>query len=369
MRTLGQESPDSKRRSSNPISVRPNLSKAVSVSPAKGKASAAKALCDGCLFEFRKRSGIAIFGLQSPYRPVLSGAYNEIMTNPDAVDEPVLCSFASQGLQLRYLDWGNHSAPTLLLVHGTRDHARSWDWTAQALRSRWHVVAMDLRGHGDSDWSPDGAYLLPYHILDFVEMVESLGSGQVSIVGHSFGGALAARYAGLYPDRVRKIVFVDSLGPDPSNYAKWDEEGAVSRSLDWIEKRKDPRQTTSRRLATIDEAVARVAKANPRLTQDQAIHLAKYGVRPDQDGYRWKFDPRVSMFAPEDFEIRGSHYWQRITAPTLILHGRLSWTSDPKTDGRAAFFRDPRTITFERSGHWIHHDQLEDFLAVLDVFL
>jgi pimeloyl-ACP methyl ester carboxylesterase len=283
--------------------------------------------------------------------------------------EPTIRSFLSQGLTLRYVDWGNESAPPLLLVHGTRDHARSWDWTARALRNRWHVVALDLRGHGDSDWSPDGAYLFPYHLLDIAEMVEALGPEPVTIIAHSFGGNVAARYAGLFPDRVRKIVFIDSLGPAPANYAQWTAQGALTRTREWMEQRRDPRQTAPRRFATIEEATERMAKNNPRLTPEQASHLALHAVRRHDEGYGWKFDPRVSMFAPEDFAVQGSDYWPAVTAPALIVYGEQSWHPDPVTDGRAAFFRDARAVGFERSGHWVHHDQLDDFLAALDDFL
>ena len=283
--------------------------------------------------------------------------------------EPESRFFTSQGLNLHYVDWGNAEAPPLLLLHGTRDHARSWDWTARALRARWHVMAMDWRGHGDSAWSPDGAYLVPYHIIDLTEFVETLGSPQVAIVGHSFGGNIAARYAGLYPDRVQKIVFVDSLGPALDNYAKWEEAGPVSRTRDWITQRRDKRQTGSRRLASVEDAALRMRKANPRLSEAQAYHLAKYGLNRFEDGFGWKFDPRVSMFAPEDWEVRGGPYWHEIAAPSLIMYGKQSWHSDPVTDGRAAFFRNARTMTFEHAGHWIHHDMLDEFLAALDEFL
>jgi pimeloyl-ACP methyl ester carboxylesterase len=192
---------------------------------------------------------------------------------------------------------------------------------------------------------------------------------QVTIVGHSFGGNIAARYAGLYPDRIRKIVFVDSLGPATDTYVKWEEQGPVGRTLDWITQRRDKKQTESRVLPSIEAAAERMIKANPRLTAEQGYHLAKYGLNQVEGGYRWKFDPRVSMFAPEDWEVRGGAYWSKIIAPTLIMYGRQSWHSDPVTDGRAAFFQNAKVMTFEQSGHWIHHDQLDEFLAGLNDFL
>lgn len=284
-------------------------------------------------------------------------------------DEPISRFFTSQGLKLHYADWGNESAPPLLLLHGTRDHARSWDWAARHLRDRWHVMALDWRGHGDSAWSPDGAYLVPYHIIDLLELVQTLGVPQVTIVGHSFGGNVAARYAGAYPDRIAKIVFVDSLGPAMGSYTQWEKAGPVSRTREWIAQRRDRKLTETRLLPSVEAGAERMRKANPRLSAEQAQHLAAHGMNRFEDGFGWKFDPRVSMFAPEDWEVRGGPYWAEITAPALIMYGAQSWHTDPVSDGRADFFKNAEVQRFETAGHWIHHDVLDEFLAALDGFL
>ena len=112
---------------------------------------------------------------------------------------PTSHSLVSQRLRLNYLDWGNADAPTLVLQHGGRDHARSWDWVAQSLRRSWHVIAPDLRGHGDSAWSPDGAYMMPYYVHDLAQLIHQQDNKPVTIVAHSLGGAVSLRYAGLYP--------------------------------------------------------------------------------------------------------------------------------------------------------------------------
>lgn len=283
--------------------------------------------------------------------------------------EPVSKTFVSQGLKLHYLDWGNASAPPLLLVHGTRDHARSWDWVARELRNDWHIVALDLRGHGDSDWSPDGAYLSPYHLLDFTELVDTLGYAQINIVAHSFGGNPTVRFAGLYPQRVRKLVLVDAMGPAPAFIARWNELGAVKRTRDWMEKVREVAAAKPKRFATVEMAIARMAEANKHLSAEQAHHLAVHGVRRYADGYGWKYDPQMGNFAPEDFAVHLVEYWREITADTLICWGNESWTSNPATDGSSAHFRNQRSLTFEKAGHWLHHDQLDIFLAALKEFL
>jgi pimeloyl-ACP methyl ester carboxylesterase len=281
------------------------------------------------------------------------------------MNEPVSRTFASQGLTLHYLDWGNAGAPLLILLHGTSDHARSWDWIARAFKDRFHVVAPDLRGHGDSHWSPDGAYLLAYHVVDLVDLIESLAEEKVTIVGHSFGGSVASRYAGLYPERIAKLVLVDGFGPPPSSYAKWTEFGAVPRAREWVDKRRNVNVKRGRRLATIDEAAARLSAGNPKLSPEQARHLAVHGVRRHPDGYGWKVDPRVSQFTSEDFAVEITTFWREITAPTLLCRGADSWTEDPEATGQAAELRDRRSVAIPNSGHWPHHDQFETFVSLL----
>lgn len=237
------------------------------------------------------------------------------------------------------------------------------------MRQRWHVIAVDLRGHGDSQWSPDGAYLVPYHVLDLSELIETLGMGPLTIVGHSFGGNLSTRCAALLPDRVHKLVVVDGLGPGPRAVARWAEVGAVQRTRNWIDQYRDPKTRVPRRFKEIDEGVARMSAANPHLSNEQARHLAAHGLRLHADGYGWKYDPLIGNFAPEDFAVDLSVFSREVRVPTLLCYGAESWTTNPETDGRAAQLRDRQTVVFEKAGHWVHHDQFDAFIATLLDFL
>jgi pimeloyl-ACP methyl ester carboxylesterase len=289
------------------------------------------------------------------------------MSHPDI--EPISCTHVSQGLKLHYLDWGNEGAPLLLLVHGMRDHARSWDWTARALEDRWHVVVPDLRGHGDSQWSVDGAYHHAYNLLDIADLVDTLGQEQVAIVGHSFGGTVCGRYAASFPRRVSKLVMVDGLGATDKHRAEWASAGPVKRTLDWMQRRRETAAKKPRRFATIEEAVARMSEANRHMSEERARHLAKHGVRLHADGYGWKYDPLTMAFLPEDFAVDPRGFWREIAAPTLLCWGTESWTANPTEDEQVKAFRDPHVAVFENAGHWLHHDQLDTFLAKLNDFL
>ena len=281
--------------------------------------------------------------------------------------EPVSRTYVSKGLRLHYADWGNDGAPTLVLLHGVRDHARSWDQVAQALSGDWRVVAPDLRGHGDSAWSPDGAYLASYHLADFVKLTQALGDAPLTIVAHSFGGNVAARFAAAFPERVRKLALLEGLGPAPKVREEWAQQGLVKRTRDFIARQAAPPR--ERRMASLEEAAARQKASNPRLSDAQALHLATHGARRMEDGYAWKFDPLVTVYPPEDFTADERSVWSEIMAPTLLCWGAHSWTTNPALDGRAAFIRDHRVAVFEHAGHWMHHEQFDDVMRTLRDFL
>ena len=284
---------------------------------------------------------------------------------------PASRGYFSQRLRLHYVDWGNEGAPPLLLVHGGRDHCRNWDWVARALRGDWRILAPDLRGHGDSQWNVGGTYRMSDYVYDIAQLVHQTMEGPVSIIGHSLGGMIALRYAGLYPDKVRRLIAIEGMGPPP----KWEAERRAKpthrRLTDWIEDLRGLSGRLSRRYPTREAACRRMRDENPHLTAEQARHLTVHGVNRNEDGtYSWKFDNYVRLFAAVDLEPEELHgLWGRIACPVLLARGAESWASDPRKDGRAAHFRDARCIDIEGAGHWAHHDRLEPFLAEARAFL
>ncbi|MGD9765685.1 MAG: alpha/beta fold hydrolase [Candidatus Binatia bacterium] len=278
--------------------------------------------------------------------------------------------FYSQRLKLHYVDWGNPEKPPLLLIHGGRDHARNWDWVAQDLRRDFHVIAPDLRGHGDSQWAIGGSYAMVDYTLDVAQLLSALDIKRITIVGHSLGGSIALQYTGTYPERVEKVVAIEGLGPPPEMLREH-HPPAHERMRVWIEEMKALARRHPRRYATLEEAVARMRDANPRLTKEQARHLTVHGCYRDEDGtYLWKFDNYVRATSPYLFNLADAEeLWKRITCPVLLLRGTESWASDPELDGRAKAFRSYTFHNIEGAGHWVHHDQLEVFLKHLRDFL
>jgi len=284
---------------------------------------------------------------------------------------PTSNSYISQRLRLHYVDWGNRDAPPLILQHGGRDHCRSWDWVAAELRDDWHVICPDLRGHGDSDWSPEGHYGMDAFVYDFTQLVHDLGHDSVTIIAHSLGGNVAARFAGLYPEKVRKLVNIEGLGPTPQMIANFQAQGTAARLRQWIEDKRKASGRTPRRYQSLEAAYARMKEENGFLTDEQARHLTIHGASRNEDGtWSWKFDNYLNVWSATDIPYEEKEkLWRAITCPVLLLWGKDSFASSPRKDGRLDHFRDARLIEYEKAGHWLHHDQFERFIADVKAFI
>jgi len=284
---------------------------------------------------------------------------------------PTSHTFFSQRLRLHYVDWGNRDKPPLLLVHGGRDHCRNWDWVAEALRDEWHIIAPDLRGHGDSQWSTDGSYTMAGYIYDMAQLIHQQRLAPVTIIAHSLGGSVALRYAGIYPETVGRLVAIEGLGLPPAMLAERAARPIAERMDEWIRERHALAGRLARRYASIEDAFKRMQEENPHLTAEQARHLTVHGVNQNEDGtYSWKFDNYVRAWPPYDMSTRDTQaLWSRIACPTLLLHGKESrWAGDPATDGRAAHFRHARVVGIDGAGHWLHHDRLDEFFRIVRTF-
>jgi pimeloyl-ACP methyl ester carboxylesterase len=279
--------------------------------------------------------------------------------------------YFSQRLRLHYVDWGNRDAPPLLLVHGGRDHCRNWDWVAEALRDDYHVIAPDLRGHGDSQWMVGGGYNMVDYVYDIAQLLHQTRMTPVTIIGHSLGGSISVTYSGIYPENVRKLVAIEGMGPPPAMLERRLNEPTAARLQSWIGELRKVSGRIPRRYDSLEEAFQRMQEENPHLSAEQARHLTIHGSNQNEDGtYSWKFDNYVRSFFPVGLTHEQSQeLYARIACPTLLIRGTESWASDPAKDGRAAVFRDVQVVNIEKAGHWVHHDQLERFLEVVQAFL
>jgi pimeloyl-ACP methyl ester carboxylesterase len=279
--------------------------------------------------------------------------------------EPVSRFYQSQGLRLHYADWGNERAPPLILIHGGADHGRSWDWVLQSLQPHFHVLAPDMRGHGDSEWAKGSSYSLADNIYDLTRLMRSAAIGKPAVVAHSMGGMIASAYAGTFPDQVSRLAVLDGMFlPGPA-------KPIDQQIAQWIAQLDKLAETKASSFASIADAAERMLQRNARLTQEQAHHLARHGVRQNADGrYRWKFDPHQRVNAP--YRLSADHYialWSRIVCPTLLLRGSESFLPDPAASGLVAHIGQAVAKTIVGAGHWLQHDQLDEVLRELHPFL
>ncbi len=282
--------------------------------------------------------------------------------------EPISHFYYSHRLKLQFWDFGTEGKPTLILVHGGLDHARNWDWVARSLREHFHVYALDLRGHGNSQQAPGALYTLAEHVLDLSALVDVIGDFPVYLIGHSLGGNIVLHYSGIYPDRVKKLVAIEGLGFPMGHRLN---RPFPDRLREWIESVRKGEQRAVKSYPNLDSAVARMKEVNPHLPEEIARHLTLHGTNWNSDGsLTWKFDNYLRFFSPyttnpQDMtEVLGN-----IACPTQLFWGRESFFSNPEESGLAQAIKDYRLVAVEKAGHWLHHDQLDLFLQETTKFL
>ncbi len=284
---------------------------------------------------------------------------------------PTSHTYYSQRLRLHYAEWGDPEAPPLLLVHGGRDHCRSWDWVADRLQKDYHILAPDLRGHGDSQWILGGAYVHTDYIYDLAQLIHQTDIAPVKIVSHSLGGNISLMHTGVYPENVSKLVAIEGLGPPP-DFVKERLSQPINERLDrWINEVRGVSGRQPKRYTSLDEAFERMQTENAHLSAEQARHLTIHGISQNEDGtYSWKFDNYIRAFPAIGIPFEEQYkLFERITCPVLLIRGTESWASDPNEDGRIKHFQNAKSVNVEKAGHWVHHDQLEIFLDLVTDFL
>ncbi len=264
--------------------------------------------------------------------------------------EPISRFLEAHGLKLHYLDWGGDPGMhTLILLHGGGAHAHWWDLVAPQLTPLGHIVGLDFRGHGKSQWACPPHYGPQAYVEDLRALIEYLGVKPI-VVGHSMGGAVA-QWAGVrFPEILRALVLVDSPnGPPP-----------LSRRLMWRWRRR-ARGLNERPTLESPEAIVRRFRLSPPetwLPQDAIERLALAGAEELPDG-RWafRFDPQTRAWR----RIGGSLQRPRlkdIALPTLILRGAESGLVSA---GRArAMHRELRGSIYKEIPRAFHHVPLDN---------
>ncbi|MBI4055921.1 MAG: alpha/beta hydrolase [Elusimicrobia bacterium] len=213
----------------------------------------------------------------------------------------------NSGHHLHLADWGGNG-PSVMLLHGMGGHTHWWDPLIPFIGERYHMVALDFRGHGDSEWAEPPHYQIKDYISDIESAREKLGWEHFTLLGHSMGARVGLYYAELYPNRLEKIALLDFLlSRNKEEHTKFvrrkdQPQPIYPNEYEILQRfRLQPRGTT----------------ASPNLIQ----MLAKQSIRKRKDGsWTWKFDWRAFQLNIEPLE----HLFSQISVPCLILRGEKS---------------------------------------------
>lgn len=272
--------------------------------------------------------------------------------------EPTQKTFETPELTMRYLEWGSSDSPTLVLLHGFAQTAHSWDFVALSLADRYHVVSVDARGHGDSDWAADAAYSTEDHRRDVRALVKHLDSAPLTLIGLSMGGGTAYSSAAEHPADFRAVIIVDT-GP-VGNPAGRDRIRNFARLPDELD--------------TLDEFVERIHSYVPDRPIEQVRSTVVYNVRQNDVGkWTWKYDKalrdpnRSRKGIPEE---QAWAYLASIRCPALLIRGAESDVLQTETARQMEqVMRDCTLVTIDDARHLVPSDNPVGFIKVVGPWL
>jgi esterase len=262
-------------------------------------------------------------------------------------------------MRLHYLDWGVKGRHPILFLHGGGLNAHTWDLVCLMLRHRYHCLALDQRGHGDSEWEPTADYRFDAQVADVEGFIEKLKLQRPLLVGHSMGGFAAMGYAIRHAASMAGLVLVD-IAPEISM------QGSL-KIRDFIR--------MDREMDSVEDFVERALKFNPMRNRELLRRSLLHNLRQQPNGrWAWKHDPNRM---PQNFEHERDERKtmimdnaQNIVCPTLVLRGSRS---DVLTDESAKEFSESvpkgRWLRIENAGHTIQGDNPRALLDALDPFL
>ncbi len=279
----------------------------------------------------------------------------------------------ADGLNLNLVEWSQEGVP-MLLLHGYSNEAHIWDDFVPTVASHYRVMALDLRGHGNSDWHPDGAYAYENHVEDIEAIIETLGIDRLVVVGHSLGGRIAMLYGGRNPEKLAGLVIVDSA-------PEIDHRGSLRISMEAAENQ-DPS------FASVAEYEQMLVHLYPAATPASIRRMAKHGVnRREHDG-RWilKMDTAFRRAVGggggelNSEEIEKMHadsqeaMWKAlegIACPTLVVRGAASDILGAEVADRMAdeVLSQGQLAVVAQAGHSVMTDNPEGFNAALGAFV
>ncbi len=297
---------------------------------------------------------------------------------------PSTSTFVSlRGCRYHLLQWGHAdtSKPPLVLAHGWLDVAASWQFMVDALSDAFvqkrRIIAFDWRGYGLTESSPTDSYWFPDYLGDLDALLDILSPGRpIDLVGHSMGGNVVMMYAGVRPDRIRKLINLEGFGMATTRPAQ-----APGRLGQWLDELRQHREGAMDLKPYADAAAVadRLVKTNPRLVRDKAEWLARHWARPDAKG-QWRIlgDAAHKIINPYLYRVEeAQEIFKRITAPVLAVEASddslTQWWKGKYTleeyHQRLQAVPQHTVARIEDAGHMLHHDQPKTLANIMEMFL
>ncbi|MGE5852462.1 MAG: alpha/beta fold hydrolase [Deltaproteobacteria bacterium] len=277
----------------------------------------------------------------------------------------------AQGLRIHCLEWGHFDGEPLILVHGYLDLADSWRAFVAALETgqpNFRVIAPDCRGHGDSGWIGAGGYYhFPDYVFDLDCVVRAHSLDSFTLIGHSMGGTISLLYAGTFPERVKKLVLIEGIGPVGMTFSE-----APLKMEKWITELHERGRRHFREYTSLAAGASQLRQTNPRLSENTALEIARAAMKQNDRGKGiWKFDPLHRTTAPQPFyTAQALEFLRRIQCPVLLIDGEQS-RQTRRTDKQERYeaIANHQRVTINGAGHMVHQDNPDQLADVVRDFI
>jgi pimeloyl-ACP methyl ester carboxylesterase len=277
----------------------------------------------------------------------------------------------AQGLRIHCLEWGHFDGEPLILVHGYLDLADSWRAFVAALETgqpNFRVIAPDCRGHGDSGWIGAGGYYhFPAYVFDLDCVVRAHRLDSSTLIGHSMGGTISLLYAGTFPERVKKLVLIEGIGPVGMTFSD-----APLKMEKWITELHERGRRHFREYTSLAAGARQLRQTNPRLSENKALEIARAAMKQNDRGkWIWKFDPLHRTTAPQPFyTAQALEFLRRIQCPVLLIDGEQS-RQTRRTDKQERYegIANHQRVTINGAGHMVHQDNPDELADVVRDFI
>ena len=267
--------------------------------------------------------------------------------------------YKSDDLNMHFLEWGDKNNPVCVLLHGFAQSAHSWDFISLSLSHKYRVIALDQRGHGDSDWDKSRNYSTPYFVNDLKNLINSQNISKFNLIGLSMGGKNSYFYASENQEYLNKLVIVDT-GPETI-------KKGTSNIRNFVQMEDE--------LNSIEEFIQRIKKYNPHRTEEHIRGNILNNIKQLDNGkWTWKYDSHLrSGFNNRNKNNNPSESWEaleKIATPTLIVKGGKSdILSSEILEKMTTVMSNAKSKTIEESGHLVPGDKPKEFTELIFDFL